>query len=446
MQDIVIIAGNGFDLAHILLLLAVVVAGAVGLWRARQAIESLRDAENRLNLELREVGRLTEDRARLSQELSTQRAVADDYREKLAAANARREEDDKRFADLAQRVMRDATGQFLQTANETFAKHKEGAKGDLEKLMEPINRNLGEFAKKVAEIEKVRTEDKTALQEQVKAIGESLSRNTAETNKLVTALSAPKGGGRWGETTLRNVMERAGLSGFCDFSEQVNDRTDTGTQRPDVVIRLPGGREIVVDAKVSIDDYLKALDTPDAVLRQTHLKAHARNVRSHITRLGSKGYQDAFSARVDFVALFIPGENFYVAALEHEPDLFDYAASKQVIVVTPSTLLALAKAVAYGWRQEQATENARHAAELGRQLYERLATMGEHVGRVGKALNSTVDHFNRLGASLNSRVLPGARKFQDLQIGAPDKDLSDIEAIGTRALLITDESDDADAA
>ena len=215
----------------------------------------------------------------------------------------------------------------------------------------------------------------------------------------------------------------------------MHDRVDDKSIRPDVIIKLPGGREIVVDSKVSIEDYLKALDETDPARRAAYLKAHGQKVREHIKRLGSKDYQSAFSKRVDFVALFIPGENFYVAALEHEPDLFDFAAARQVIVVTPSTLLALAKAVAYGWRQEQATENARQAAELGRDLYARLTTLGGHVEKVGKSLNGAVDAYNKLGSSLTSRVLPAARKFEDLQIAPPEKSVPEIETIEKRAML-----------
>lgn len=435
MQPVVTIAGTGFDGVHVALFLALIaLAGALywmrGRWQAeRGALEG-------------ELDQLAATGERLAGELASARTDADSYRDRLgqaekdlAAAEARFDTEQKAFADMARRAVAQAHKTFLESADETFKRHDADARARLEKLMEPIGKNFSEFKARVEALEKVRTQDKTAIQEQVKAIGESLLENTRQTNKLVTALSAPKGGGRWGETSLRNVMERAGLSEFCDFTEQTSDTVEGERIRPDVIIRLPGGREIVVDAKVSIDDYLKAIDTSDATERAAHLKAHGRNVRNHIARLASKPYQDGFSSRVDFVALFIPGENFYVAALEHEPDLFDYAASKQVIVVTPSTLLALAKAVAYGWRQEQATENARHAAELGRELYARLATMGAHIDNLGKAINKSVEHYNKLGGSLNARVFATARQFEQLSIAPPDKQISDATAIETRAVL-----------
>lgn len=372
----------------------------------------------------------------IAEEAQTQRLRAEDAEKKLAAAGALETRTREQFAMMAQDVLRQSQQQFITLANETFAKHKEGAKGDLQKLMEPIGENFAEFKKRVESIEKVRAEDRSAIGEQIKAMANDLERNRNATSQLVTALSAPKGGGRWGEMTLRKVMEHAGLSIHCDFSEQVHDVSDDDKVfRPDVIINLPGGREIVVDSKVSINDYLKAVEAADPEQRKVHLHAHAKSVKAHITKLASKGYQGNAAARVDFVAMFIPGENFYAAALEQMPDLMDYAASKQVIVTTPSTLLALAKAVSYGWRQEASTENAREAAELGRQLYDRLLTMGGHIEKLGKSLNSSVDTYNKMSRSLETRVLPNARKFQELSIAPPDKSISELSIIETRAAL-----------
>ncbi|WP_300380024.1 DNA recombination protein RmuC [Henriciella sp.] len=435
MDPIITIGSLGLDLVHVILA-AAGIALAVGLfWLPSRLKHRLQNAERELDHAGDDLAELRTERDDLRQQLKSQQAVAEQARVDLARQEARSEEDEKKFADLAQGVMRRANTQFLELAEEHFKRHKEGAQTNLKELMTPITKNLEEFSKKVSEIEKVRADDKSVLQEQVKAIGESLKMHTNETNKLVSALSAPRGGGRWGETTLRNVMEHAGLSAHCDFSEQVHDETESGRQRPDVVIKLPGGREIVVDSKVSLEDYLKALDESDPARRDAYMRAHGKKVREHIKTLGSKDYQGAFSSRVDFVALFIPGESFYVAALEHEPDLFDFAAARQVIVVTPSTLLALAKAVAYGWRQEQATENARQAAELGRELYSRLTTLGGHVEKVGKSLNGAVDAYNKMGSSLTSRVLPAARKFEELQIAPPEKSVPEIETIEKRATL-----------
>jgi DNA recombination protein RmuC len=425
MKTIALIGNVEIDILHLVFSgLGLIFAGCL-VW----AINRAKTERLQLILELEHLQN-TEETAR------TQRLRAEEAEKQLAAATALDAKAEERFQSLAQQVMTASQSQFMTLANETFAKHKEGAKGELSKLMEPIGENFAEFKKRVEAIEKVRAEDRSAIGEQIKSMASDLERNRTATSKLVTALSAPKGGGRWGEMTLRNVMEHAGLSAHCDFLEQSQTTDDDGkTLRPDVIIRLPGGREIVVDSKVSIDDYLKAVDEPDASKRTLHLKAHARNVKAHITKLSTKGYQSTVSERVDFVALFIPGENFYAAALEQMPDLMDYASSKQVIVTTPSTLLALAKAVSYGWRQDEATENAREAAELGRVLYERLVAMGTHIERVGKSLNTAVDSYNKMSRSLETRVLPSARKFQDLSIAPPDKSIPETARLDSRAAL-----------
>jgi len=425
METIALIGDVELDVLHLVFFgLGLIFAGCL-IW----AVNKAKTERMQLLLQLEHLSQ-AEEIAR------TQRLRAEDAEKQLAAAAALDAKAEERFQSLAQRVMEASQGQFMTLANETFAKHKEGAKGELSKLMEPIGENFAEFKKRVEAIEKVRNEDRSAMGQQIKAVAADLERNRTATSKLVTALSAPKGGGRWGEMTLRNVMEHAGLSNHCDFLEQNQTTDEDGkTLRPDVIIRLPGGREIVVDSKVSIEDYLKAVDEADPTQRVLHLKAHARNVKAHVTKLATKGYQSTVSERVDFVAMFIPGENFYAAALEQMPDLMDYASSKQVIVTTPSTLLALAKAVSYGWRQDEATENAREAAELGRVLYERLVAMGTHIERVGKSLNTAVDSYNKMSRSLETRVLPSARKFQDLSIAPPDKTIPESVTLDSRAAL-----------
>lgn len=355
-----------------------------------------------------------------AQEAITQRLRAEEAEKQLAAAQAQEAQNKEHFAAMAQDVLRQSQQQFMTLANETFAKHKQGAKGDLEKLMEPIGKNFAEFKERVERIEKVRAADKSALEEQVKAIGESLHRSNTETGKLVNALTAPKGGGRWGEMTLRNVMEQAGLSAHCDFNEQVNDQTEDGHQRPDAVIQLPGDRQIVVDSKVSLEAYMAAAQQADPVQKAALLKNHAANVQRHVNVLASKRYQDNLDERVDFVAMFIPGENFFAAALEHMPDLLDRAYAKGVIVTTPSTLIGLAKTVSYVWRQEKMAENARIAAGLGEELYRRMSTLASHMDKLGKSLKGAVGHYNSMNSSFDARVLPTLRKLEDLSIAPPD--------------------------
>ena len=415
MKPIIQIGETGLDVIH---LIAIVLA--IGLAAAVYRLNEL-------------YGRERQARTEAEQDLIRDRMAAEAAKLELAELKGQTTKQREEFTALAQQVMKQAQAQFVEMADETFKKHREGAKGELKELMQPIDKNFTEFKKRVADIEKVRAEDKSAIQQQVKAIGESLHRNTAETGKLVNALTAPKGGGRWGEMTLRNVMEQAGLSVHCDFDEQVNDQTEDGRQRPDAVIHLPGGRQIVVDSKVSLEAYMAAASAEDPTQRNLHLKTHATNVQRHVDTLASKRYQANLDERVDFVAMFIPGENFFAAALEFAPDLLERAYSRDVIVTTPSTLIGLAKTVAYVWRQEKMTQNAREAAQLGQQLYERIAKMAEHIEKLGKALNSSVGHFNAMNSSLDKRVMPTMRKFEELSIAPPDKPMPEPERIETTA-------------
>ncbi|HPE49251.1 MAG TPA: DNA recombination protein RmuC [Hyphomonas sp.] len=426
MEPVVTIAGAGFDLAHLILFLGAIcfaVAGYVVSAKGREKV-------HRLTLELEHA---TDEREQFRQRVLTLDAALRQAEQDLAGARARSEEDERKFADLAQGVLRQANAQFLQLANETFEKHKEGAQGHLRELMKPIGENFETFRQKVEAIEKVRAEDKSALQEQVKAVHESLKQHTQETGKLVSALTAPKGGGRWGEMTLRNVMEQAGLSRHCDFAEQVSEQTENGRQRPDAIIHLPGGRQIVVDSKVSLEAYMAAVNTEDPAERAAHLRAHSASVQRHIQSLASKDYQSNLGNRFDYIAMFIPGENFFAAALEHSPDLIEKAMSRSVIVTTPTTLIALARTVAHLWRQHEMNENAVAASELGAELYSRIGVMLGHVEKLGRSLNISVDSYNSLMGSLDKRVMPTLKKFEDMQIAPPGKAPAEPKRIESRA-------------
>jgi len=422
MEPIIQIGETGLDLIHVIAIVLVLGLGAA-CYKFRDLLIQERTTREEAEADL----------SFAQQELQTQRAMADESKLQLAELRGQTAKQKEAFGEIARGVMQQTQQHFIAMADETFKKHREGAKGELSELMKPIGENFTEFKKRVSDIEKVRAEDKSAIQEQVKAIGESLHRNTTETGKLVNALTAPKGGGRWGEMTLRNVMEQAGLSGHCDFNEQVNDQTEEGRQRPDAVIHLPGERQIVVDSKVSLEAYMAAASAEDPTQRKVHLNTHAANVQRHVDTLASKRYQANLDSRVDFVAMFIPGENFFAAALEHAPDLLERAYSKNVIVTTPSTLIGLAKTVAYVWRQENMTQNAREAAQLGQQLYERIAKMAEHIEKLGKALNTSVGHFNAMNSSLDKRVMPTMKRFQDLSIAPPDKAMPEPKRIEVTA-------------
>jgi DNA recombination protein RmuC len=420
-KQMTIFSASGFDLVHMILIAIIIGLGFVMMrGRSAGALES-----QRLTLEAAQLrGDLAETEGRAAfteQRLTTQEAVARQAELALADLRARSEGDEHRFADLAQGVLAKANQQFLQLANETFEKHREGAKGQLSELIQPIRQNMEAFSQKVEAIEKVRTEDKSLLQEQVKAIGENLRHNTAETGKLVSVLTAPKGGGRWGEMTLRNVLEQAGLSAHCDFSEQVTDSTEEGRQRPDAIIHLPGGRQIVVDSKVSLDAYMSASKADDPAQKISFLKAHAASVQRHVSQLAAKDYQANLDSRFDYIAMFIPGENFFAAALDHAPELIEKAMSRKVIVTTPTTLIALARTVAHLWRQHEMNEHAMEAASLAADLYNRIGVMLNHTERLGKSLNGSVESYNKLVGSLDKRVIPALRRLEDLSIAPPDK-------------------------
>lgn len=426
MDPIMTFGTVALDALH-LVFFALAVGLGLAFWQVRQGAEGARQ------LLERDLDASRAEAERNVQRARTAEAVAREAELKLAAAQARSDEEERKFAEMAQGVLARANVQFLQLANETFEKHKEGAKGQLTELMKPIGENFETFRQRVDALEKVRTEDKSALKEQVEAIHASLKVHTAETGKLVSALTAPKGGGRWGEMTLRNVMEQAGLSQHCDFSEQVSEQGEGGRQRPDAIIRLPGDRQIVIDSKVSLDAYMAATGTDDPAQRGAHLKSHAASVQRHVNLLSSKDYQSNLGNRFDYVAMFIPGENFFAAALEHAPDLIEKAMAKSVIVTTPTTLIALARTVAHLWRQHEMNANAMEAAELGAELYLRIGKMLEHMQKLGKSLNGSVDAFNDVMGSVDKRVMPTLRRFEELSIAPPAKTPAEPKQIEARA-------------
>lgn len=425
-----------FDLVHIVLLLIALAAAAAAF------VFSQRKPPDTAHLSA-ELAERTREVATLKGEVATQRQRAETAEKSLAGETARtaereaslvrereqlqkvQAESEQRFKALADAALLKSQQQFIQIADETLKKHKEGASGELGKMLKPIQDTFGQFREKVDAIQKTSAEDRAKLEEQIKTVGVSVRQTELAAGKLSSALSSTRGGGRWGEETLRNVLEMAGLSPYADFSEQTSDNTEKGRQRPDVVIRMPGGRELVIDAKVSLDDYLAASEETDPALRRQKFNAHAARVRNHVTGLSRREYTKEFAERVDFVAMFIPGENFYAAVLEHDRDIFDYAARNNVIIVTPSTLIALAKSVAYGWRQEQMAKNAEQAKKLGQELYERIAKFTEHMDRVGGGLGNAVKAYNDMVGSLESRVLVSARKLEELQFAEPGKMIED---------------------
>ena len=327
------------------------------------------------------------------------------------------------FTELANQSLKSNSENFLRLAEQNLGAQQDKAKHDfgerekaVENMVKPIQKALEAAQKQISELEKSRSEAYGSIRTQLEAMQESQKSLRQETHNLVNALRRPEVRGRWGEITLRRLVELAGMVEHCDFQEQVHTVGEGQIIRPDMIVRMPDRRELVVDVKTPLDAYLEAVEADNDTQRKLGLERHAKNVRAHIRMLASKTYWEQFDESPEFVILFIPGDQFLSAALNEEPDLIEYALSKQIILATPTSLVALLKAVAYGWRQLSLAENAKEIRVLAEDLYGRLATFVGHMNRVGRQLASSVDHYNKAVGSLERNVLPGARKFVELGV------------------------------
>lgn len=399
----------------------------------KQAESALMSAEDDCQFLRRECGGLKEALARIEAQREAELKAA---AEKLALLEEAKAKLQDSFKALSSEALSKNNESFLNLAKTTLEKYQEGAKGDLEKrqqainkTVEPVGEALKVFNERVAKIEERRTETDAGLREKLQQLAESQVQLSKTTGSLVQALRAPQVRGQWGEMQLRRTVEMAGMLNYCDFEEQASVETADGQrQRPDMLVRLPNERQVVVDSKVPLAAYLDALESKDPDAQTLRMKAHARHIRDHIKGLSAKSYWSQFENTPEFVVLFIPNEAIFSAALEQDPSLIELGVLNQVIIATPTTLIALLKAIAYGWQQDAIAREAKEIAALGKELYERIGVVAGHFAKVGKSLDQTVGHYNKAVSSVESRLMVTAKKFEALESASADE-LPEVKAI-----------------
>jgi DNA recombination protein RmuC len=384
---------------------------------------------------------LRENNAGLNAQLEGERRAAQERSESFKQAA---EELSEKFKALSRDALKDNNQSFLDLARATLAQFQTSAKGDLElrqraidQLVKPLKESLEKVDGRIGEMEKARAGAYSELREQVRALATSQLQLQAETGNLVKALRTPHIRGRWGEIQLRRVVELAGMLQYCDFTEQETVTSEDARIRPDLIVRLPGNRTIVVDAKVPFDAFYESISTTDDAVRLERLKDHARLVRAHIGQLSKKSYWETVQPTPEFVLLFLPGESFYSAALEQDPQLIEDGINQKVIIATPTTLIALLKAISYGWQQEQMAANSQEVSKLAKDLYDRLRKFTEYFSDIGRNLDRALESYNKGVGSLEARVLVTARKFKERgAIGGDEIEILEPIDKSTRALTL----------
>jgi DNA recombination protein RmuC len=413
--------------------------GAETVTSLRLSLNGVTAERDEARLRLVEIETALEERER---SFEAQKAALVDAKEMLSA----------HFGDIGQKILGEAQTVFLQRADERF--HQAGEKNEerLKQLLSPVGERLKAYEEQVGKIERERVEAYGNLQGLIGEMKAGQQQVRQEAARLVNSLrNAPKARGRWGEQQLKNVLESCGLSEHVDFVTEASVSTEDGRLRPDAIVKIPGGRSLVIDAKVSLNDYQDAFNADDDLPRDAAMARHTASMRAHIDGLSRKAYWDQFEDAPDYVIMFVPGEHFLAAALEHEPHLWDFAFEKRVLLATPTNLVAIARTVAGVWRQEGLAREAKQIGQLGKEMYDRIAVAAQHLKSVGSGLNSAVNNYNKFVGSFERNVMSTGRKFAELNVETGNRDLEQVPAVEALPRYATDAeqpliSDDRDAA
>jgi DNA recombination protein RmuC len=405
---------------------------------ARSEADQLRPVAERAERQDRELEELRAEKERLAASKAAfergEAERAEAHEKQLAQLRELEAKVESRFAELAAKAVDGAHDKFLKQASERFGHAEKQSEEKLKALLQPVESTLKRYDEKLDQIEKARNASYGELQAAVRLLHDGHSQVRDETRNLVNALRAsPKARGRWGEQSLKNVLEQAGLSPFADFQTEVSVDTDDGRLRPDVVVRLPGGRKLIIDAKCSLNAFLDANEAADDEARRMHLKAHAASIRNHVQQLGSKNYWERFGEAADYVVMYIPGEHFLIAAqeqaLKDNQDLWTWAFERRVLLATPTNLVAIARTVATVWRQEKLAEEAAEIARLGKELHSSIAVFATHMSNLGDRLSKANEFYNKAVGSLEGGVLRGAKRFEALEVSSGAKEIDALPVI-----------------
>jgi DNA recombination protein RmuC len=439
------------SVALIVGILALVAGLAIGWLLASRATTALRSERDRLDERATaaaslqaSLNQISAERDAALRDIAAERAGAAEraagFEARIAELKDAKEALSQQFSEVGGKLLGEAQKAFLERAEARFRQSEEKSGDSLKALLQPVSDRLQRYEEGVAKIEAERRDAFGDLKGQIESMRIGQEKVSSEAAKLVNSLrAAPKARGRWGEQQLKNVLETCGLSEHCDFATEVSVDSEDGRFRPDVIVRIPGGRTLVIDAKVSLNAFQDAFGAVDEAERLIHLAAHSAAMKAHVNTLGSKAYQTRFADTADYVVMFVPGEHFLSAALDHEPQLWDYAFERRVLLATPTNLIAIARTVAAVWRQERLATDARRIGELGKEMHDRLAVAADHLRVVGGGLNTAVKRYNDFVGSFERNVMSTGRKFRELNIEPTAKELSELPGIETLARYDDDE-------